>query len=61
MGLPSLQASGWGGGRFAFVKHFSGGGLRTTLGGVGLDSGVWEGVLFFVSQVHFYLIFLLLD
>ena len=61
MGLPSLQALGWGGGRFAFVKHFSGGVLRTTLGGGGLNSGVREGVLFFVSQAHFYSIFLLLD
>ena len=61
VGLPSLQALGWGGG-FAFVKHFSkgGGGLRTTLEG-GVNSGVKEGVLFVVSQVHFYSIFLLLD
>ena len=46
-----------GGGRFAFVEHFSEGGLITTLGGGGLSSGVKEGVLFFVSQVHFYSIF----
>ena len=26
VGLPSLQTLGWGGGRFACVKHFSGGG-----------------------------------
>ena len=26
VGLPSLQALGWGGGRFAFVKYFYGGG-----------------------------------
>ena len=53
---------GGGGGHFAFVKHFSGGGggLENYLG-AGLDSGVWEGVLFFVSHVHFYSIFLLLD
>ena len=51
-----------GGGGFAFVTHFSGGGLRTTLGGGGggLDSGVWEGVLFFVSQVVFSWILMML-
>ena len=56
MGLPSLQALvGWGG-AFAFATHFSGGGLENYLGrgGGGLTSGVWEGVLFFVSQVVFY-------
>ena len=62
MGLPSLQAVGWGGGGGTLLLFiiFRGGGWRTTLGG-GLDSGVWEGVLFFVSQVDFYSIFLLLD
>ena len=36
VGVPSLQALSGGGGGFGFVTHFSGGGLRTTLGGVGL-------------------------
>ena len=49
-----------GGGGFAFVTHFLGGGLRTTLGGGGLDSGVWVGVLFFLSQVVFSWILLML-
>ena len=54
MGLPSLQAL-VGGGVFAFVTHFSGGrgASELPLGGGGLNSGVWEGFLFFVSQVHF--------
>ena len=38
VGLPSLQALvGRGGGVVAFVTHFSGGGLRTTLGGGGVE------------------------
>ena len=54
MGLPSLQALvGGGGGVVAFVTHFQEG-LENYLGrGGGLNSGVWEGVLFFVSQVVF--------
>ena len=57
MGLPCLQALVAGGGVFAFVTHFSGGGggageLPGVAGG-GLNSGVREGVLFFVSQVVF--------
>ena len=54
MGLPCLQALVGGGGVFAFVIHFSGGGAsELPWGGGGLNSGVWEGVLFFVSNVHF--------
>ena len=58
--LPSSVRWG-GGGVFAFVTHFLWGGLGTILGGGGLKSGVWEGVLFFVSQVVFYWIFVVLD
>ena len=59
MGGPCLQAISGGGG-FAFVTHVSGGGgLENYLGG-GLDSGVWEGVLFFASQVVFCWILLML-
>ena len=61
VGLLCLQALSWGGG-LCFCHTFfggGGGGLRTTLGG-GLDSGVWEGVLFFASQVVFCCIFLML-
>ena len=62
MGLPSLQALGWGGGGTLLLSNiFQGrGGWGTTFGGV-LNSGVWQGVLFFVSQVHFFSIFMLLD
>ena len=60
MGVPCLQALRGGG--FAFVTHFSGGGggLDNYLGGGGSDSGVWEGVLFFASQVVFCWILLML-
>ena len=48
-GAALFSSLGWGG-VFAFVTFFrGGGGLRTTLGEGGLNSGVWEGVLFFVS------------
>ena len=59
--LPS--SVGWGGGGALLLPHiFQGGGLRTTLGrGQGLKLGVWEGVLFFVSQVVFCWIFMVLD
>ena len=63
VGLPSLQTLGWGGGALCLCQTFFGGGgsgLENYLGG-GSNSGVREGVLFFVSQVHFYSIFLLLD
>ena len=53
---PRFFRRGWGG-VFVFVTHLSGGGLENYLGrgggGGGLNSGVWEGVLFFVSQVVF--------
>ena len=44
---------------FAFVTYFQGGGVENYLGG-GLDSGVWDAVLFFVSQVVFPWILLML-
>ena len=54
MGLPSLQAMGVcvGGGAF-LASHvcYGGGGLRAVGGQGGGQSGVWEGVLFFLSQV----------
>ena len=59
MGLPSLQAV-VGGGASLLVSHIfqGGGGVENYLGwgggGRGFNSGVWEGVLFFVSQVVFY-------
>ena len=58
MGLPSLQAL-VGGGRGLYLCHtFFRGGLENYLGcGGGLNSGFWEGVLFFVSQVLFLLDF----
>ena len=61
MGVPSLQALSGGGGLCFCHTFFRGGGLRTTLGGgVGLRGpGVWEGVLFFVSQVVFSCILLM--
>ena len=54
MGLPFLQALGWGGGGALLLSNIfqGGGGLRTTMGGV--NSGVKKGLPFFVSQVHFY-------
>ena len=58
MGVPSLQALSGGGG-LCFCHTFFRGGLENYLGG-GLDSGVWEGVLFFVSQVVFSWILLML-
>ena len=53
MGLPSLQAL-VGGGCGCFCLTFFRGGLENYLGGGGLNSGVWDGVLLFVSQVFFY-------
>ena len=59
MGLPSLQAL-VGGGVLLLLSHIFQGGLENYLGrgGGGLNSGVWEGVLLFVSQVFFYWILL---
>ena len=51
MGVPSLQALSGGGGLCFCHTFFGEGGLTTTLGGAGLDSGVWESVLFFASPV----------
>ena len=58
VGLPSLQAL-VGGERLCLCHTFFRGGLENYLGcgGGGLNSGVWEGVLFFVSQVVFLLDF----
>ena len=54
MGLPSLQAFfGRGGGAYLLFSHIFQGGLENDLWGGGLNSAVWEGVLFFVSQVVF--------
>ena len=50
MGVPSLQAlSGGGGGGLCFCHTFFRGWLENYLGVGGLNSAVWEGVLFFVS------------
>ena len=53
MGLPSLQAMGVGGGVFpGFARLLWGAGLESCWGrGGGGQSGMWEGVLFFLSQV----------
>ena len=64
MGLPSLQALVGGGGCRCFCHTFFRGGLENYLGrggGGGLNSGVWEGVLLFVSQVFFFIGFCGLD
>ena len=57
MGLPSLQALvGRGGGASllsSHIFHSGGGGFTTTCRGGGLNSRVWEGVLFCVAHVHF--------
>ena len=55
MGLPSLQALVEGGHLCLCHTFFrGGGGLENYLGlGAGSESGVWEGVLFFVSAVVF--------
>ena len=53
MGLPSLQALVGGGGASLLLSHIFQGGLENYLGGGGLDLGVWEGVLFFISKVVF--------
>ena len=55
VGLPSHQALVGGG--LCFCHTFFRGGLNTPWGEGGLNSGVWEGVLFFVSQVVFLLDF----
>ena len=52
MGLPSVQALvGWG--EALLLSHIFQGGLENYLGR-GLTPGVWEGILFFVSQVVFF-------
>ena len=56
-GCPPFKRWLGGGGRLCFCHTFFRWGLRTTLGGGGgggLNSEVWEGVLFFVSQVVIY-------
>ena len=49
--LPS--SIGWGGGGFAFVTHFSGGGGGSVLSWGGVELRGVGGCFFFVSQVHF--------
>ena len=54
MGLPSLQALGWGGGALLLLNIFQGGGgLRTTLGGVGLRGLGGCSLLCFTSAFLF--------
>ena len=55
MGVPCVQALSGGGGRLCFCHTFFRWWLENYLGGGGggLDSGVWEGVLFLVSEVFF--------
>ena len=59
VGVPYLQPLSGGGG-LCFCHTFFSGGLENYVGGGGMDSGVWESVLFFISQVVFSWILLML-
>ena len=59
MGVPCLQALRGGALLLSHIFRGGGGGLENYLGG-GLDLGVLEGVVFFVSQVVFSRILMML-